>query len=87
MVDVMMGKGMEEEALRLSEIHDLNTDKIYASLWSINPVNEANLKKNLNRVQDRKWVVGQCIQRLALDCPEEKLLLDYGLKETAKHSK
>lgn len=82
-----MGKGKKEEALRLSEIHGVNTDKIYSSLWLMNPVNEENLDNNLSRVQDHKWVIEQCLQRLAPDYPEEKMLLVYGLRETAKYCK
>jgi hypothetical protein len=40
---------------------------------------------NLARIADRRWVVEECVSRLAPDYESQRLLINYGLRETDRH--
>ncbi|GMH35143.1 hypothetical protein BSKO_03011 [Bryopsis sp. KO-2023] len=82
MLDILLRKGCEEEALELAKEHGLGTDQVYRGLWSLHPVSHENMASNLDQIKDRQWVVSQCLERAAEDYPEERALLEYGLKQT-----
>jgi hypothetical protein len=41
---------------------------------------------NLPRISDRRWVVTECLTRLAPDHESQRLLINYGLRETDRHA-
>ncbi|GFR44557.1 hypothetical protein Agub_g5828, partial [Astrephomene gubernaculifera] len=62
----------------------LDADRVYAARWAGRAVDAANVADNLARMRNRRWVVSECARRVAGDYPGQRLLIDYGLRETAR---
>ena len=72
------------EAHALAGKHGLDTNLIFKSRWSATPVDDNNIKENLQPVTDRRWVIEQCLARVADVSKVQKELFEYGLLETER---
>ncbi|KAG2437019.1 hypothetical protein HYH02_011450 [Chlamydomonas schloesseri] len=75
-------------ALRLAAAEGLDADPVYAARWAASALDGGGeaVTTNLEHVRDRRWVVGQCLTRLAVDAAGQRLLLRYGLAESEAQS-
>lgn len=48
-------------------------------------MSEALINESLAKMKDTRYVVEQCIKRVAGSYEGQEALLEYGLRETAKH--
>ncbi|KAK9721898.1 hypothetical protein K7432_003052 [Basidiobolus ranarum] len=72
-----------EDALSIAKIYSLNSDVVYQAQWNAAKVSAKSIAKFLDNIQDRNWVIETCLMRIPDDTEAAKLLLEYGLKETA----
>eukprot|EP00198_Chlamydomonas_reinhardtii_P007404 XP_001696740.1 predicted protein [Chlamydomonas reinhardtii] len=71
-------------ALRLAAASGLDADAVYEARWAASAVDGSGeaVAANLECMRDRRWVVGECLSRLAVDAAGQRLLLRYGLAES-----
>jgi hypothetical protein len=84
----MMGVHIKHEeygtALSLAKLYDLDTDLVYKARWEKSDLDSASVQDNLGKIEDWRWVITECIDRVMKSAEAMKALLQYGLKETEK---
>lgn len=84
----MMGVHIKHEeygtALSLAKVYGLDTDLVYKARWEKSDLDSASVRDNLGKIEDRKWVITECIDRVMKSAEAMRALLQYGLKETEK---
>ncbi|WIA15951.1 hypothetical protein OEZ85_012693 [Tetradesmus obliquus] len=71
-------------AFYISRAYGLDADVVYRARWSASPVSRASISDNLPKLRDRRAAVAECLSRIAPDYESARLLISYGLRETAK---
>ncbi|CAD7704876.1 unnamed protein product [Ostreobium quekettii] len=84
MLEIYLKRHAWTEAHALAGKHGLDTNLIFKFRWSATPVDENNINENLKPVTDRRWVIEQCLARVADVSKVQKELLEYGTLETER---
>eukprot|EP00741_Cyanophora_paradoxa_P002507 tig00000076_g2431.t1 len=69
-------------ALALANTYGLNPDSVYKRRFQSAPVDRHNLADNLEKVKDRHWALGACLDRIGETASEQRLLLSYVIRHT-----
>ncbi|KAG5019237.1 hypothetical protein JHK87_015092 [Glycine soja] len=82
---ILISKKKYQAALDFADSHGLDKDKVLKSQWlnSSHGVNEINIF--LSNVNDRDFVLSECVDRIGPSEDAEKALLAYGLRITDHH--
>lgn len=86
-VEVTFQKRIDEEdyvsALNLAKKFDLDTDKIYKSMWTNNVITHKLIDECLTEIHDVDWVLSQCLEKVPDNIALLKHLLDFGIKSAS----
>jgi hypothetical protein len=67
-------------ALELARAYSLSTDMVYMSQWMHSEVTRDSITSLLPKIDDRAWVLEQCVSRIPSVVSGAKALLEYGLQ-------
>jgi hypothetical protein len=67
-------------ALELARAYGLSTDVVYKSQWMLSDVTPDSIRALLPKIEDRAWVLEQCVVRIPATVSGAKALLGYGLQ-------
>jgi len=70
------------EALELAKRFRLDTDLVYQRQWTTSPITVISIKDYLSKINNRFWVLNECVKRVPEDIDAMKYLLKYGLLGT-----
>lgn len=82
MFHIMIKDGDYTAALQLARKFGLDVDEVYKARWAMSDYGRVSLHENLDKLQDRKWVVKECLTRVCSAQEAMNSLLVYGLMET-----
>eukprot|EP00898_Chlorokybus_atmophyticus_P006467 jgi/Chlat1/6821/Chrsp51S06512 len=74
--------GEYDAALQLALAHNLDSAVVYKARWRAAAISKSSIADNLPKIDDKRWVVRECIQRIAGSAESQLQLLQYGLFET-----
>ncbi|KNC97239.1 uncharacterized protein SPPG_07625 [Spizellomyces punctatus DAOM BR117] len=69
-------------ALELAAQFGLSMDEVYKAQWVRAEVSEDSIRDFLVKVENRSWVLRNCLERVPPSPKATKLLLQYGLEQT-----
>ncbi|CAG8539491.1 9441_t:CDS:2 [Ambispora leptoticha] len=69
-----------DDALVIAETYNLNTDPIYQARWRDAEISETAIHEYLDKINDRKWVLESCLERIPDFREPAEMLLNYALK-------
>lgn len=62
--------------------YGLNPDLVFQKRWASLEVTPETIQEFLDRIQDREWIRFECERRIPSQKNANKILLEYGLKES-----
>ncbi|KAI8481341.1 hypothetical protein Bbelb_409050 [Branchiostoma belcheri] len=70
------------EALSLAKAYGLDSDLVYQKQWHKHPVSISSIQDYLTKIQKRRWVLHECLERVPEDIDAARELLEYGLSRS-----
>eukprot|EP00803_Ostreobium_quekettii_P005494 evm.model.scf_1.18 EVM.evm.TU.scf_1.18 scf_1:336773-339914(+) len=84
MLELYLKRHAWARAHALATNQGLDSDRVYKYRWTATPIDEWNVKENLEPVTDRRWVIEQCGVRVADSVQLQRSLFECGVRETEK---
>jgi hypothetical protein len=66
-------------ALSLAATYDLEKEKVYKRRWLCSNYELEDIEENLPKIQDTKWLLGECLQKICPSMEAMNSLLQHGL--------
>jgi len=82
MLGIHIRDGRWDAALALAADQCLGTDRVHMARWRSEEVSADSIREILSLVEDRAWVVGECLGRLAPSVEMQRELILFGLAQT-----
>ncbi|XP_035662778.1 neuroblastoma-amplified sequence-like [Branchiostoma floridae] len=70
------------EALSLAKAYGLDSNLVYQKQWHKHPVSISSIQDYLTKIQKRRWVLHECLERVPEDIDAARELLEYGLSRS-----
>ena len=77
LVNKLLQKRKYEQALNSCQKYNLSKDIVHKKIWLDSPISQQN-NSNLEKIEDKVWVLINCLTRNAETLEKQKLLLEYG---------
>lgn len=83
-ISQLVQKRQLEQALAIAATHDIGADVVYQHQWRLmDGFNVESILACLEPITNRQWVLEACYNTPVESLPQRRLLLQYGLRETA----
>ena len=81
MLHSYLAKSKFEEAKQIAKVFQLESGMIYKRQWLQSQATATNIERMLFKIQDKAWVIEQCLVTTSEDLEAQKYLLSHGLEQ------